>query len=93
VVTLMDIVGIAGGGERLAMEIAKRLDPGRFERIVCFSRGLDKQKAPVGASERAALNDLRRSGVRILRLKRSSRAAAPPRFASPRGACRHPPRP
>jgi glycosyltransferase involved in cell wall biosynthesis len=72
VVTLIDILGIGGGGERLAMEVAKRLDPDRFERILCVSRWSAEQRrgfyAPV-------LDELRQSGVRFLGLERSSAAA------------------
>ena len=38
VVTLVDHLGTSGGGERLAMEISKRLDRERFEPIHCASR-------------------------------------------------------
>ena len=76
VVTLMDIIGIAGGGERLAMEVVKRLDPDRFERILCVSRwAADEGGGPEGAAQRAALVELRAAGVRFLGLERSSTAA------------------
>ncbi len=70
--TLIDIVGVGGGGERLAMEVAKRLDPDRFERILCVSRWSADEASDL---EGAALDELRRSGVRFLGLERSSAAA------------------
>ena len=71
-VTLIDIVGVGGGGERLAMEVVKRLDPDRFERILCVSRWSADEASDL---EGAALDELRRSGVRFLGLERSSAAA------------------
>ena len=70
--TLIDIVGIGGGGERLAMEVARRLDPERFGRILCVSRWSADQAHPL---QRAAVDELRQSGVRFLGLERNSAAA------------------
>ncbi len=44
VVTLVDGSGAQGGGERLAREIATRLDPERFESIFCVSRALGPEE-------------------------------------------------
>jgi glycosyltransferase involved in cell wall biosynthesis len=71
VATLIDIVGLAGGGERLAMEVLRRLDPDRFERILCVSRwSQDQESGPRGV----AVDELRRDGVAFLGLERRSTA-------------------
>jgi glycosyltransferase involved in cell wall biosynthesis len=59
VVTLVDGIGAYGGGERLAREIAIRLDQSRFETVFCVSR-------PVPAAELAAGRELiEGAGVRL----------------------------
>lgn len=69
VVTLVDHLGTSGGGERLAMEISKRLDRERFEPIHCASR-YDPELA--GPATRAAAAELHEAGVRVLGLGRTS---------------------
>jgi glycosyltransferase involved in cell wall biosynthesis len=69
VVTLVDHLGTSGGGERLAMEISKRLDRTRFEAIHCASR-YDPEHA--GPATRAAAAELEEAGVRVLGLGRTS---------------------
>jgi glycosyltransferase involved in cell wall biosynthesis len=67
VVTLVDGIGAYGGGERLAREIAIRLDQQRFEVVFCVSR-------PVPAAELAAgREEIEGAGVRLDVLGRSSR--------------------
>jgi glycosyltransferase involved in cell wall biosynthesis len=63
VVTLVDGLSGLGGGERVAAELAKRLDSGRFESVFCVTRpgwgpGLEES--------------LRAAGVRTLALRRHS---------------------
>jgi glycosyltransferase involved in cell wall biosynthesis len=63
VMTLIDSVSRVGGAERLAAEIAIRLDPDRFERHLCLTR-----YSPGELVERAVS-----SGVRLLPLERRVR--------------------
>jgi glycosyltransferase involved in cell wall biosynthesis len=72
VVTLVDRPRTAGGGERLAMEVAKRLDQDRFQPILCASRWPAERASD---QERAVLDELRDAGVRFLGLERRSAAA------------------
>ncbi|HEX8742085.1 MAG TPA: glycosyltransferase [Thermoleophilaceae bacterium] len=69
VVTLVDHLATSGGGERLAMEISKRLDRQRFEPIHCASR-YDPEHA--GPATRAAARELEDAGVRLVGLGRTS---------------------
>jgi glycosyltransferase involved in cell wall biosynthesis len=69
VLTLVDHLGTSGGGERLAMEISKRLDPERFEAIHCVSRWHPSSERP---AEAAAAEELRAAGVRVVGLGRGS---------------------
>ncbi|HEX8648426.1 MAG TPA: glycosyltransferase [Thermoleophilaceae bacterium] len=69
VVTLVDHLGTSGGGERLAMEISKRLDRDRFEPIHCASRYHPEYAGP---ATRAAAQELEEAGVRLLGLGRTS---------------------
>jgi glycosyltransferase involved in cell wall biosynthesis len=68
VVTLVDGIGLMGGGERLAREIVVRLDPARFDRTLCVSRWSPERAADPAAAE--ALAELEREGVRFLGLRR-----------------------
>jgi glycosyltransferase involved in cell wall biosynthesis len=67
VVTLVESMYAGGGAERLASQLAMRLDPARFESTLCFTRSprsIDREAiAAVSAEARAA-------GVRLLRLDR-----------------------
>jgi glycosyltransferase involved in cell wall biosynthesis len=75
VVTLLDYPDISGGGERMAITVAMRLDPSRFESVFCATRSVGKPTFE---------NDLRAAGVTIMRLERRSRtdlAAWRPLFA------------
>ena len=72
-VTLVDGLGIAGGGETFAREVALRLDGRRFERVICISRWSEEDAHdPAGA---AVLEELRSAGVEVLGLRRRSRLA------------------
>ena len=73
VLTLVDRLGTSGGGERLAMEIARRLDPDRFERYYCVSRW-DERASGDGLQQRTVAG-LREAGVHVLGLGRRSSAA------------------
>ena len=68
VVTLVDGLGLMGGGERLAREIVTRLDPTRFDRTLCVSRWSPERAADPAAA--AALAELDHEGVRFLGLRR-----------------------
>lgn len=68
VLTLVDGIGL-GGGERLALEVAKRLDPDRFERILCATRWSAERRFPMRL---AARDELQAAGVRFLGLDRAS---------------------
>jgi glycosyltransferase involved in cell wall biosynthesis len=73
VLTLVDRLGTSGGAERLAMQIAMRLDPERFERWYCASRWAEE--GPQDEDARRAADDLRAAGVTALGLGRRSPAA------------------
>ena len=73
VLTLVDRLGTSGGGERLAMEVAKRLDPARFERWYCASRW--GERGPQDEAARRAADELREAGVMAFGLGRRSPAA------------------
>jgi glycosyltransferase involved in cell wall biosynthesis len=66
VLTLIDNPDITGGGERMAVTIALRLDPDRFDRILCATREVE---APTFGLE------LEAAGVRLLSLSRRSKWA------------------
>src|SRR5437763_6549933 len=71
VLSLVDGLGATGGGaERIAREIATRLDPARFESTLCISRvGADSAEA----LEKPLVEDVVASGVNAIRLDRGSR--------------------
>jgi len=64
VVTLVDRPTVTGGAERLAVQVATRLDPERFESILCASR---RTEEPLLDKE------LAEAGVEVLALNRGSR--------------------
>jgi glycosyltransferase involved in cell wall biosynthesis len=67
VVTLVDRLTEAGGGERLAAEITARLNPSRFDRTLCVTR-------PGSAQASLRLRSrLEQAGVTILELERGGR--------------------
>ena len=69
VVTMVDHLGTSGGGERLAMEISKRLDRERFEPIHCATR---YEADLAGPATHAATAELEEAGVRLIGLGRTS---------------------
>lgn len=71
VLTLIDRLGPRGGAERLAVQVATRLDPERFESHFCASRYDATERADEGT--RAARAQLERSGVRFLGIERKSK--------------------
>src|SRR3954453_2991992 len=71
VVLLIDGLSPHGGGERLAMQIALRLDPERFDRTLCVSRwnaAVDMERAGVPAANR----ERDQAGVELMLLDRES---------------------
>jgi glycosyltransferase involved in cell wall biosynthesis len=72
VVQLTDRVGTHGGAEHLTMQIAERLDPERFESIVCATRFSASEQERETVTEAAGA--LRQAGVRFLGLDRRTRA-------------------
>jgi glycosyltransferase involved in cell wall biosynthesis len=71
VMTLIDRLGPRGGAERLAVQIATRLDAARFESHFCASRHDAGERADAGTRQAAAA--LEAAGVRFLGLDRSSK--------------------
>lgn len=71
VLTLVDRLGTHGGAERLAMQVAERLDPARFERTLCASRFSAEERASEAVAP--ALAQLEQAGVRFVGLDRHSR--------------------
>jgi len=71
VLALVDRLGTHGGAERLAMQIAERLDPERFEPILCASRFSEEERLREPVAE--ALSELDHAGVRFLGLDRRSK--------------------
>jgi glycosyltransferase involved in cell wall biosynthesis len=69
VVTLVDRLG-TGGAERLAIQTTARLDPERFDRTLVASRDFGVAVSQEHVAN--ALEDLRRAGVRVIGLKRTS---------------------
>jgi glycosyltransferase involved in cell wall biosynthesis len=68
VLILIDRPSLSGGGERLAVQTAARLDPRRFTTTLCATRwDASEADEPVVA---AALAELRAAGVEILGLER-----------------------
>ncbi len=71
VVTLTDYAGTHGGAEEMALAIATRLDPARFESVLCVSRW--PLPEPLRAGSEYALEQLSAAGVRLLGLGRSGK--------------------
>lgn len=71
VVVMIDSLQRPGGGERLAVEGAVRLDPERFERTLCLTRWQDSFEHEAPAAE--ILARVRAAGVRVIGLPRSGR--------------------
>lgn len=74
VLTLVDYAIMTGGAERMAVQIATRLDPARFESVVCTTRVL----APETNGAAAAVAELQAAGVEVLPLDRKSRVDVSP---------------
>ncbi|MBV9213967.1 MAG: glycosyltransferase [Actinobacteria bacterium] len=72
VLTLVDHLGTSGGGERLAMEMVRRLDRDRFDRFYCISRW--DEGACEDEHELRAVARLRDEGVHVMGLGRQSTA-------------------
>jgi glycosyltransferase involved in cell wall biosynthesis len=71
VLTMVDRLGTAGGGERLAMQIAMGLDPERFDRTLCITRWPGDYRP--GERPEAVLAELEAAGVRFVGLRRGAR--------------------
>jgi glycosyltransferase involved in cell wall biosynthesis len=70
VLTLVDYLSLAGGAERLALELAVRLDRERFESILCVSRFFARGDARLRDSDLRALDRVEQTHLRLLPLKR-----------------------
>jgi glycosyltransferase involved in cell wall biosynthesis len=68
VVVLVDSLLNPGGGERLAVENARLLDPERFERTLCITRFDSEHRSKEPAASLIA--GLERDGVRVIGLER-----------------------
>jgi glycosyltransferase involved in cell wall biosynthesis len=68
VLTLVDRLTVTGGGERLAIQIACRLDPERFESVLCASR--KNGPVEVDRSMPVARQMIEDAGIRYLNLER-----------------------
>jgi glycosyltransferase involved in cell wall biosynthesis len=68
VVTMVDRIACAGGGERFALAVASKLDPSRFESTLCVTRPCPQD----------ALDEARAGGLRVFELARSSRRSLQP---------------
>jgi glycosyltransferase involved in cell wall biosynthesis len=71
VVVMIDSLRNPGGGERLAVENALRLDPARFETTLCITRWDDSLETVEPAA--SMLAELRSAGVGVLGLRRAGR--------------------
>jgi glycosyltransferase involved in cell wall biosynthesis len=71
VIGLVESLRPQGGAERLARQLVMRLDPERFERILCVSRVPFPGETPETVER--ALGELRGAGVEVIRLERRSR--------------------
>jgi glycosyltransferase involved in cell wall biosynthesis len=67
VMTIVDAIGIRGGGETLARQIVQGLDPERFERSLCVTRWEADEEYE------GALEELRAADVEFIGLNRGSR--------------------
>jgi glycosyltransferase involved in cell wall biosynthesis len=72
VIQFTDRVGTHGGAEHLTMQIAERLDPARFESMVCATRYSPSEQEKETVTD--AAETLERAGVRFLGLNRHTRA-------------------
>lgn len=70
VLMLSESLGHGGGAERMARELAIRLDPDRYERWLCVTRWSDRVAAR--SAEAGILAELDARGVRVIRVRRSS---------------------
>lgn len=71
VLTMVETIGLAGGGERLARDIAAGLDPDRFERILCSTR-TNALWLERGLGE--VIEELEADGIEVIQLERHGRA-------------------
>jgi glycosyltransferase involved in cell wall biosynthesis len=71
VVVMVDSLRNPGGGERLAVENARRLDPSRYEATLCITRWDDSLESLEPAA--SMLAELRAAGVGVLGLRRAGR--------------------
>ena len=71
VVVLVDSLLNPGGGERLAVENARRLDPERYERTLCITRFGPEHRSKEPAASLIA--GLERDGVLVIGLERKGR--------------------
>jgi glycosyltransferase involved in cell wall biosynthesis len=70
VLTLVERLTAVGGGERVAVEIATRLDPERFESVLTTTRA--RGGVDLDPSEPVAASKVEASGIRLIELGRRS---------------------
>jgi glycosyltransferase involved in cell wall biosynthesis len=70
VLTLVERLTAVGGGERVAIEIATRLDPERFESVLTTTRA--RGGVDLDPSEPVAASKVEASGIRLIELGRRS---------------------
>jgi len=78
VVTLIDILSMSGGAERLALLAATRLDPERFDSTLSVSRWPPPSEGIGGEPARRALELVEQSNARFLPLGHSKKAEIAP---------------
>ena len=72
VVAVSALAGTVGGGERIAFEVTRRLDPERFDRTLCISRWNLHETASTGGIPEF-LEAVDEAGVKLLQIRRRSR--------------------
>jgi glycosyltransferase involved in cell wall biosynthesis len=78
VVTMVDVLSTSGGAERLALLVATKLDPERFDSTLCVTRWPPTSAAISGPAAEKALELVERSGIGFLPLAHSRRAELAP---------------
>jgi len=78
VMTMVDVLSTSGGAERLALLVATKLDPERFDSTLCVTRWPPTSAAISGPAAEKAYELVERSGIGFLPLAHSRRAELAP---------------